>query len=205
MDLLIATSNPHKLDEFRGILAPLGVRVHSLADVSRGAPVPEPDETGRTFEANARLKALAYASMFGVPCLADDSGLEVDALGGEPGVDSAYYAGKDGTRAERDARNNAKLLAALRQVPDDRRTARYVCCICVASADGRVLHEARGTFEGRIGHEPRGTNGFGYDPLFITADGRAAAELTDDEKNARSHRGAAGRQIVARLRSTLAR
>lgn len=204
MDLLIATSNPHKLDEFRGILAPLGLRVRSLADVSHGAPVPEPDETGRTFEANARLKALAYASMFGVACLADDSGLEVDALAGEPGVDSAYYAGKDGPRAQRDARNNAKLLATLKGVPDERRTARYVCCICVASADGRVLHEARGTFDGRIGHEPRGTNGFGYDPLFLTDDGRTVAELSEHEKNARSHRAAASRDIVAKLRSTLA-
>lgn len=194
MDLLAATSNPHKLDELRAIFAPLAVRVLGLTDVS-GGPFPEPIENGSTFEANARIKALEYARLAGRVCLADDSGLEVDALGGAPGVHSAYYAGTSGTRGERDARNNAKLLAALAGVPDAKRTARFVCCMCLADPTGSILGESRGTYEGRIGLAPRGENGFGYDPLLILPDGRSSAELSEAEKNARSHRGAAARAI----------
>lgn len=202
MELLVATSNAHKVQELRGIFAGLGVRVLGLGDVqplAGGGGWVEPVEDGGSFEANARLKAVSYARQAGRACLADDSGLEVDALGGEPGVESAYYAGHEGTRFERDARNNAKLLAALHGVPDERRTARYVCSICVAGADGGVLLTSRGTFEGRIGHQPRGGNGFGYDPLFIVADGRTAAELSEAEKNARSHRGEAARKVAGEL------
>ena len=202
-DLLAATSNPHKLDELRAIFEPLGIRVLGLADVP-GGPFPEPVEDGETFEANARLKAVAYARLTGRICLADDSGLEVDALNGTPGVHSAYYAGASGARAERDARNNAKLLAALDRVPDDRRGARFVCCMCLADPGGNVLAVSRGTYEGRIAHSPRGTNGFGYDPLLILPDGRTSAELSEHEKNACSHRGAAARAIVSGLLSALA-
>lgn len=198
MDLLAATSNPHKLDELRAIFAPAGIRILGLSDIP-GGPFPEPIEDADTFEANARIKALAYARMTGRTCLADDSGLEVDALGGAPGVHSAYYAGAPGGRAERDARNNAKLLAALEGVPAERRAARFVCCMCIADPEGRILAESRGTYEGRIGFEPRGSNGFGYDPLLLLPDGRTSAELTEAEKNARSHRGAAARALLSML------
>jgi XTP/dITP diphosphohydrolase len=198
MDLLAATSNPHKLDELRAIFAPLGVRVLGLNDVP-GGPFTEPDEHGATFEENARIKAIAYARMTGRTCLADDSGLEVDALGGAPGVHSAYYAGHEGTRSERDARNNAKLLAALIDVPAEKRGARFVCCMCLADPAGNILAESRGTYEGRIGLAPRGANGFGYDPLLMLPDGRSSAELSEEEKNARSHRGAAARSMAQSL------
>lgn len=204
MDLLAASSNPHKLAELRAIFAPAGIRILGLSEVP-GGPFEEPEETGATFEENARIKALAYARMTGQSCLADDSGLEVDALAGEPGVHSAYYAGRAGSRAERDARNNTRLLEAMRGIPDERRGARFVCAMCLADAAGRIQAESRGTFEGRLAHEPRGANGFGYDPLLLLADGRTSAQLSDTEKNARSHRGAAARAILPRTRALLSR
>jgi len=216
LNLLVATSNAHKLDELRQIMAPAGIDVLSLADLrdDAGHPrsFPEPAEDADTFEGNARLKAVAYARMTGMTCLADDSGLEVDALRGAPGVHSAYYAdwdpasGRDrrerrsATRAQQDARNNARLIAELRHVPESGRAARFVCAMCVAAPDGSIIAESRGTFDGRIGHEPRGANGFGYDPLLVLDDGRTSAELTPDEKNARSHRGTAARLILARIK-----
>lgn len=201
-EVLAATGNPHKLDELRAIFAGAGLRVIGLGDVA-GGPFPEPVEDGGTFEANARIKALAYARLTGRLCLADDSGLEVDALGGAPGVHSAYYAGTEGTRPERDARNNAKLLAALAGVPAAQRGARFVCCMCVAGPDGRVLAETRGEFAGTIAQSPRGNNGFGYDPLLVLDDGRSSAELSEAEKNGRSHRGAAARLMAPRLAALL--
>ncbi len=201
--LLAATSNPHKLTELRAIFEPLGVRILGLDDVARPGSIPEPREDGATCEENARLKALAYAQATGRACLADDSGLFVDALGGEPGVHSAYYAGHEGTRAQRDARNNAKLLKALQGVTTERRTARFVCCMCAADPAGRILATSRGEFPGVVGFEPRGSNGFGYDPLLVLEDGRTSAELTDAEKNARSHRGAAARAIAPSLLAAL--
>ncbi len=197
-DLLVASSNPHKVEEIRAVLAPLGVEVLSLSDVGAG-DMPEPVEDAETFAGNAAIKAFAYAKATGRVCLADDSGLEVDALGGAPGVYSARYAGVEGSREERDAANNAKLLDALRDVPDAERGARFVCAMCVADADGNVIATSRGTFEGMIGHAPRGTNGFGYDPLLVLADGRTSAELSAEEKNARSHRGAALRSLASKL------
>ncbi len=196
MELLAATSNPHKLSELRAIFGPLGVSIVGLGDIP-GGPFAEPEETGATFEDNARIKAIAYAAMTGRSCLADDSGLEVDALRGAPGVHSAYYAGASGGRAERDARNNAKLLCELAGVPTERRGARFVCCMCVAEPTGRIVAESRGTFEGRIGFEPRGSKGFGYDPLLVLPDGRSSAELSEAEKNARSHRGEAALRLAA--------
>lgn len=198
-ELLAATSNPHKLDEIRAVLAPLGLRVLSLADAGAG-DLPEPDENADTFAGNAEIKAVAYARATGRVCLADDSGLEVDALNGAPGVYSARYAGVEGSRAERDAANNAKLLAALKDVPNDQRAARFVCAMCVADPDGTIVATSRGTFDGVIGRAPRGDNGFGYDPLLILPDGRTSAELSPDEKSARSHRGAALRELVKTLR-----
>ena len=197
--ILVATSNPKKVEEIRGALAPLGIAVASLADAGF-AGLAEPDETSRTFEGNARLKAIAYAAATGHVALADDSGLEIDALGGEPGVDSAIWAGASGDRATRDARNNAKLVSALLGVPADARTARFVCTICVADPKGRVICEARGTVEGEIVDVPRGANGFGYDPHFLVrALGRTTAELSPEEKNSISHRGQASREIARLL------
>jgi XTP/dITP diphosphohydrolase len=207
MVLLFASSNPHKVEEVRAILAPLGIQVTGLHSLPPGGVPPEPEETGATFEENARLKAIEYAARTGRLCLADDSGLEVDALGGAPGVHSARYAGTGSSRAERDAANNRKLLEALRGVPIERRTGRFVCCMCLAApprAPGeppRIVAETRGTFEGVIAESPRGRNGFGYDPLLHLPDrGCTSAELPTEEKNARSHRGAAARRMAAWLR-----
>lgn len=198
MQIVFATTNPHKLAEAAAILEPLGIRTLSLDDL--GGAHEEPIEDGETFAANARLKALHYARATGQVCLAEDSGLEVDALGGAPGVHSARYAGTTGSRAERDRANNDKLLAAMADVPSERRQARFVCAACVASPDGRVLAETRGTFEGVLARAPSGTNGFGYDPLLFLPDrGCTSAELPSQEKNARSHRGHALRQLAPRL------
>ena len=199
MQLLFASSNPHKIEEVRAIMAPLGIEIAGLDSLD--APPPEPIEDGATFEENARIKAIAYAKATGQTCLADDSGLEVDALNGAPGVHSARYAGVDGTRAQRDAANNAKLLKQLKTVPPERRTARFVCAMCLADPDGNTLAETRGEFPGVITDQPRGSNGFGYDPLLYLRDrGCTSAELSTQEKNARSHRGDAARRMVEHLR-----
>ncbi len=205
--LLLATGNPHKLDEVRAILPPDRVRVFSLSDVGL-ADAPEPVEDQPTFEGNALLKARYYAQLTGTPCLADDSGLAVDALDGSPGVLSARYAGATGTRAERDLANNAKLLSELGEAPPDQRTARFVCVMAYVDPDNpETEHTARGTFEGSIilpgqaadaahPERGRGSNGFGYDPLFLVqGTDTTSAELSPDEKNARSHRGDATRKL----------
>ncbi|MCH2153979.1 MAG: hypothetical protein MK089_11630, partial [Phycisphaerales bacterium] len=163
---------------------------------------PEPVEDADTFAGNARIKARAYAKATGERCLADDSGLEVDALNGEPGVHSARYAGAQGDRAARDAANNAKLLEAIARVPDADRAARFVCAMCLADPDGTIVAETRGTFEGLITTDYRGTNGFGYDPLLFIPDQQCtSAELSPDMKNARSHRGQAVRLLVSSIAS----
>jgi len=194
-ELLFATGNPHKIDEVRAILAPHGITVVGLDSLARA--ITEPEEDGDTFEANARLKAIAYARATGMTCLADDSGLEVDALGGRPGVRSARYAGIGNARDERDAANNAKLLRELKDVPPDRRAARFVCAMCLADPSGDILAETRGEFAGVIIDHPRGTHGFGYDPLLHLPDRDCTnAELSPAEKNARSHRGTAVRLMI---------
>ena len=196
MRIVVATGNPHKIEEIRAVLAPLGFTVLSLAETGRPVPA-EPEEPHPTFEANARLKALHYARAIGEAVLADDSGLEVDALGGAPGVHSAHWAGTEGSRAERDARNNAKLAEAMRGVPAHQRTARFVCTMCVATPSGEVLVETRGEMAGVIGEAPRGAHGFGYDPwLHLPERGVSSAELPPDEKNAVSHRGHAVRRLA---------
>jgi XTP/dITP diphosphohydrolase len=196
--ILLATTNPHKTGEVRAILAPLGIEVRSLD--SLGALPDEPEEDETTFAGNARLKARYYAEKTGVPCLAEDSGLEVDALSGAPGVHSARYAGASGTRAERDRANNEKLLRELARLPGAPRTARFVCAMCVAAPDGSIVAEATGTYDGEIADAPRGENGFGYDPLLWLPDARCtSAELSPAEKNARSHRGKAARALAALL------
>lgn len=198
MDVLFATSNEHKVGEVRAILAPLGISVRSLGDVPR-APE-EPVEDGATFEDNARLKARYYARELGVTCVAEDSGLEVDALGGAPGVYSARYSGEGGLRSQRDQANNEKLLRELGGVPTERRQARFVCVASVADPEGRILAEARGTYEGLIADEARGSGGFGYDPLLFLPDrGCTSAELSAEEKHARSHRGQAFRMLAEAL------
>ncbi len=204
-EIVLATGNPGKLREIRQVLGPLGVRVLGLDELP---PIPEPPETGDTFAENARQKALAYAAATGRWCLADDSGLVVDALDGAPGIHSARYAadrlGSDADRSARDAANNAKLLEELAETSDQRRTARFVCHLALAEP-GRVLLDAEGTVEGRILREARGTNGFGYDPLFLLPDlGRTAAELAPEAKNAVSHRGGAVRQFADKIAGLLA-
>lgn len=200
MKILLATSNPHKVREFREALALSELTVVSLADV--GSHFDEPEEDADTFEGNARIKACGYAGALGMTCVAEDSGLEVDALGGAPGVHSARYAGIGSTRAERDRANNEKLLRELAALPLAPRSARFVCALCVADPSGQVWFETRGTYEGEIARAPRGENGFGYDPLLYLADvAKTSAELSPDEKNARSHRGQAARALAAWLRT----
>lgn len=198
MLLLFATSNPHKVREVAAILAPRGIEIVGLEALD---PRPsEPVEDAETFARNARIKAVHYARAAGRLCLADDSGLEVDALGGAPGVRSARYAGLDAGRPDRDGANNAKLLSELAGVPVEKRGARFVCAMCLVDPEGSVLAETLGTFEGVIADRPRGSNGFGYDPLLYLPDRNCtSAELSAQEKNARSHRGEAARQMAERI------
>jgi XTP/dITP diphosphohydrolase len=189
MRVVVATGNPHKLTEIARILDGLDVQLVPMTELG----VPSPVEDGDTFEANALLKARACTEATDLPAIADDSGLEVDALDGDPGVGSARYAG---TPTD-DAANNAKLVAELASIPSAERTARFVCAAAVVAPDGREA-VVRGTMEGRIVDEPRGANGFGYDPHFVSdaaGDGRTNGELSPDEKDAHSHRGAAFRAL----------
>ena len=189
--LLIGSANLGKVREYREILAGLDVELVAPADLD---PVPpEPEETATTFDENARAKARTYAMATGLQTVADDSGLEVFALRGAPGVRSRRFFGEDASAQER----NAKLLALLAGVED--RSARFVCVTALASPDGRVeLFE--GAVHGEIAETPRGQGGFGYDPVFVIAgDGRTMAELSSEEKHRISHRGLAGAKLRARL------
>ncbi len=194
--VLIATSNPGKLRDFAGAAAPYGLEVRAVPpSVLAHAVI----EDGATFEANARKKAEHYSRLLpGDLVLADDSGLEVDALGGAPGVDSALYASLErGSRANSsDAANNARLLRELQAIADARRTARFVC-VLAAARDGRTLATFRGQAEGRILNAARGAGGFGYDPLFLLpALDKTFAELPPEQKAHHSHRGAAFRKFL---------
>lgn len=181
---LLATSNLGKLREYEPLLDGLPVRWTLLSDLELDLEV---EETGTTFEENARLKAVTYAQASGLPTLADDSGLEVDALDGAPGVRSARYAGPSASDEDR----YRLLLHNLEGVPDDQRMARFVCVAAMALPSGPIA-TALGTVEGRITREPRGAGGFGYDPVFWVAEkGRTMAQLEQDEKNRISHRGRA--------------
>ncbi|MDB4987910.1 MAG: hypothetical protein JWN04_3088 [Myxococcaceae bacterium] len=198
--LLVATTNPNKVREIEQVLRPLGFEVVGLHQLERD--LPEPVEDADTFEGNARIKALAYAQALGTACLAEDSGLEVDALGGAPGVHSARYAGLGSTREEKDRANNEKLLRALEGHGAGSRRARFVCAMCLVDARGNIEFETRGTYEGVIAEAARGDGGFGYDPLLFLPDlQKTSAELTPAEKNARSHRGHATRALAAFLRA----
>jgi len=195
MRLLVATMNAGKLREYERLLADVpGLELETMTSFIDPVDVVE---DRHTFRANALKKATEIARVAGMPCLADDSGLEVDALGGRPGVYSARYAGEGAT----DAQNNVKLLDELSDTADQQRTARFRCAIVVVDGTGRELATAEGACEGRIGRDPKGTHGFGYDPLFVP-DGYAQtmAELGPETKNEISHRAQAAAKLAPLLR-----
>jgi XTP/dITP diphosphohydrolase len=192
--LLVATSNPGKMREIRALLPP-EIDVVGLHDLG----LPSPEETGATFRENADLKALHAARASGILALADDSGLEVEALGGAPGVRSARFAGEPPD----EARNRKALLTAMSAIPKERRQARFVCAVTIATPEG-IVGTSQGLVTGTILDHERGSRGFGYDALFLLPDGRTIAELLDEEKNAMSHRSVAIRKIVPQLERALA-
>lgn len=192
-ELIIATKNKGKLKEFESMLAPLGFSVTSLLDYPE---IPDVEETGLTFAENASIKAMTMARYFQKPVIADDSGLCVDALSGQPGVHSARYAGVE----KDDTKNNEKLIHELKHVKEEARTARFHCALILAYPDGKE-EVFEGTCEGVITTEPKGSNGFGYDPLLlIPSKGKTMAELTMEEKNEISHRKKAIQQLQERLK-----
>lgn len=198
MKIVLATNNAKKAAELAAILEGLPVTIVPASSLD---DPPQPVEDGDTFEANARIKAVAFQAATGGWALADDSGLVVDALDGAPGVYSSRYAGTDGD----DDANNTKLLATLADTPDAERTARFRCVLCLRGpADEEVL--AEGTLEGVIGRERRGDGGFGYDPLFmIPSEGKSLAELGAPFKNRHSHRARALAQLEEKIRSLVDR
>lgn len=203
MKIIFATGNEGKMREIRAILGDVEVEVSSMKEAGLALEI---EENGTTFEENARIKAQAVADALAArgktrDCvvMADDSGLEIDFLNGEPGVYSARYLGEETPFAEK----SAELLRRLADVPKERRGARFVCAIAAVFPDGETV-TTRGVIEGRIGYELRGDNGFGYDPIFCLPEyGRTAAELTDEEKNRISHRSRALQQMKAELRKRM--
>ena len=189
MKLVIASNNPGKLREIREIMDGSGIEV--LSQREAGCDF-EAEETGRTFDENARIKALAAMRATGLPAAADDSGLEINAMEGAPGVYSSRYCG-DRSYAE----TCRAIIENINGCPD--RGARYCCAVVCCFPDGREVH-CFATTEGEISRELRGTGGFGYDPMFLLPDGRTMAELSEDEKNAVSHRGRAFRELMKQLR-----
>ncbi len=191
--LCVATGNAHKLDEYQSLLASLPVTLRSMGDLRVGDL---PEETGETFEENALLKARHCAETTRLPSLADDSGLEVDALGGEPGVRSNRWAGPDATDTDR----VRLLLDRVREVPAPERTARFICVVAIVGSDG-TAQTFRGALEGYLAEAARGTAGFGYDPiLYVPSLGRTVAELSAAEKNGISHRALATHAALPYLR-----
>jgi XTP/dITP diphosphohydrolase len=196
--IIIATGNPGKLREFRQILGGSPDQWPALSDFGSIPPI---EETGATFRENACLKAAGYARALKSFALADDSGLEVDALHGKPGVYSARWAEMNQS-GRGDADNNALLLRQLADVPDDRRSGRFVCVLALSDPLGRIILTSADWIEGKITRDPAGENGFGYDPLFLVAAlGKTTAQLSSDEKHAISHRGKA----LRRMRNLLSR
>jgi len=191
MKYIIATHNMKKRNELARILEPLGVEV--LTAEQAGVELTDVEETGTTFEENARLKSESGCKESGMPCIGDDSGLVVDALDGAPGVYSARYAGDHGN----DPANIALLLENMKDVPDEKRTARFMCTVCCTYPDGSEI-VVSGTCEGKIGYEPKGDGGFGYDPVFMVGD-KSFAELTAEEKDKISHRGNALKALAEAL------
>ena len=194
MKLVLASGNPGKLREIGALLAPLGIELLPQAEFG----IAEAEEPHDTFLENALVKARHASRASALPALADDSGLCVPALGGEPGVHSAYFAGREGSRGERDARNNEKLLSLVKEA----RSAYYACVmVLVRHADDPLPLVAEGLWRGEIARAPRGANGFGYDPLFLPTDlGKTAAELDAAEKNRVSHRAKALHRLTELLR-----
>lgn len=191
--VVLASRNEGKLAEMQELLSPLGWKLRSIADFGGEAP----DESGQSFVENALIKARHAAVLSGLPAIADDSGLEVDALEGQPGVLSARYAGDKAN----DTSNNQKLLRELKGVPDDRRGARFYCVmVYLRSAEDATPVIAQGQWRGLIAHNPRGANGFGYDPLFLVPDQKcSSAELPPALKNKLSHRGKAAKHLYSLL------
>ena len=210
--IVLATQNPGKVKELQSIFGGSGIDIIGLDSFERAFP--EPKEDGKTFLDNATIKAITYAKATGMHCLADDSGLIIDALDGKPGVISSHYA-FDGdetgvaatmTRDQRDVLNGQRVLQELDGVVDDQRAARFTCTMVLSEPSGAVLGSTVGAFEGRIGQigeVPMGENGFGYDPLFLIAPNfdRTSAQMSPDEKNAVSHRGQAVVQMVELIQS----
>lgn len=195
--IVLATKNKGKIKEMCELLAPMNIEVLSLADFP---PVDDAEENGATFAENAMLKARYYFAHTGTPCLADDSGLEVDALGGRPGVYSARYSGEDAT----DDSNNAKVLREMADVPQEERTARFRCAMALVGDSIELTTD--GTCEGSLLTEARGSGGFGYDPLFyVPAFERTLAELSSEDKNSISHRGSAVRKMADLIAEMMAK
>ncbi|TCL54430.1 XTP/dITP diphosphohydrolase [Kineothrix alysoides] len=194
--IVFATGNAGKMKEIREILADTEWEVFSMKEMGIDIPI---EENGATFEANAVIKAKAVSEFCGEIVLADDSGLEIDYLNKEPGIYSARYMGEDTSYRIK----NANLIERLSGVPDEERTARFVCAIAAAFPDGEII-TTYGEVEGRIGYEEKGENGFGYDPIFYLPErGRSTAELSNDEKNEISHRGKALRKMKEELKKKL--
>lgn len=210
--IVFASQNPGKVRELQALTQGQNIDIIGLGDLDRNFD--EPVEDGGTFLENATIKAVQYARETGLHCLADDSGLIVDALDGKPGVISSHYAFDGDTegeaaglsRQQRDDRNNERLLCDLEGIKDEQRTARFTCTMVLASPSGQVLAHTKGEFEGRIGQPgevPRGDNGFGYDPLFLVAPEFTctSAQLSPEEKNGMSHRAKAVGEMMGMLAS----
>ncbi len=196
MNFIIASNNEKKISELDRILYLLGISAKTSKQL--GIELDEVEETGTTFEENAELKARSACEKTGMPAIADDSGLIVDALDGRPGVMSARYAGENAS----DEDNNAKLLAELCNIGTKDRSAHFVCVICCYFPNGEKIF-AKGVCDGTIGYAPRGTNGFGYDPIFFTTGNKTFAELSETQKDMMSHRSKALRELFALLKNKL--
>jgi XTP/dITP diphosphohydrolase len=199
IELLIATTNPGKVSEIQSCIGPEFI-LHNLKQFSS---LQEIEEDGKTFEENARKKAIGYSKATGHITLADDSGLVIDALNGAPGVKSARFSGEKLPNEERtliDHRNIKKVLDLLKSVPPEKRTARFVCCMCIAKKD-TILIETKGILEGIITDKEIGSNGFGYDPIFFVPSlNKTIAQLTQEQKNSISHRGQAIRKLNEQMK-----
>ena len=202
IDILIATTNPGKVSEIQSVLG-TEFNLHNLKEFDSFQEV---EEDGQTFEENARKKAIEYSKAAGYLTLADDSGLVIDALDGAPGVKSARFSGDKLPNEERtllDHRNMAKVLQLLKDVPTEKRTARFICCMCLAKSE-EIIIEAKGTLEGIILEEEVGSNGFGYDPIFfIPSLNKTIAQLSQEQKNSISHRGNALKKLKEQIQKIL--
>lgn len=198
MKFILATNNPHKLEEMQRILRPQGIEVFTPCQL--GVDLGNVEETGSTFEENAEIKAMAAFRATGFPSISDDSGLMVDALDGQPGIYSARYSGENANSEK----NIQKLLDNMKDVPEGKRGAKFVCTMCcIISEDDKI--SVRGECKGTIAFEKNGLSGFGYDPIFITESGKAFAQLSSEEKDKISHRGNAMKAFLAELNKRLSK